>query len=79
MKCKVVAITGKIASGKSTVCSYLKSKGFVVVDCDKIAKEVLHQETVKQKVQNLLGITLKNVMLLPTISPKSHWSNLPSN
>ena len=55
MKCKVVAITGKIASGKSTVCSYLKSKGFVVVDCDKIAKEVLHQETVKQKVQNLLG------------------------
>lgn len=55
MKCKIVAITGKIASGKSTVCAYLSSKGYFVMDCDKIAKDVLHQEEVRKKVENLLG------------------------
>lgn len=37
---KVIAITGVIGSGKSTVADFLRSKGEFVVDCDKISREV---------------------------------------
>ncbi len=36
-----IGITGDIASGKSTVSDYLKSKGFKIIDADKIAREVV--------------------------------------
>ncbi len=36
-----VGITGSIATGKSTVTSYLIDKGYTVIDCDKISKDVL--------------------------------------
>lgn len=35
-----IAITGGIGSGKSTVTNYLISMGFIVVDADKIAREM---------------------------------------
>lgn len=35
-----IAITGGIGSGKSTVTSYLESKGFTVIDADKMAREL---------------------------------------
>lgn len=38
---KIIGLTGGIASGKSTVSSYLKDKGYVVVDADQIAREVV--------------------------------------
>ncbi|MDE7264569.1 MAG: dephospho-CoA kinase [Anaeroplasmataceae bacterium] len=37
---KVVGITGGIASGKSTVCQYLASLGYPVIDSDKISKNL---------------------------------------
>ncbi len=36
-----IAITGSIASGKSTLASYLKEKGYTVYDCDVINAELL--------------------------------------
>lgn len=36
-----IAITGTIASGKSTLCRILKEKGFPVFDCDAINKDLL--------------------------------------
>jgi len=38
---KVVGLTGGIGSGKSTVTEYLISKGFPVLDADKIAREIV--------------------------------------
>lgn len=35
-----IALTGNIASGKSTVQNYLKNKGFNVIDTDEIAKNL---------------------------------------
>jgi len=35
-----IAITGGIGSGKSEVTSYLSSKGYVVVDADKMSREM---------------------------------------
>ncbi|WP_455684166.1 dephospho-CoA kinase [Thomasclavelia sp.] len=38
---EVIGITGSIATGKSTVTSYLKNKGYLVVDSDKLAYNAL--------------------------------------
>jgi len=39
-----IALTGSIATGKSTVASILKDEGFTVIDADMIAHEVLDEE-----------------------------------
>lgn len=38
---EVFGITGSIATGKSTVTNYLKDKGYLVVDSDKLAYDAL--------------------------------------
>ena len=35
-----IAITGGIGSGKSTVTKYLQDKGFIVIDADRMAREL---------------------------------------
>lgn len=42
---KVIGLTGSSGSGKSTVSGLLKARGFVIVDCDQTAREVLRPET----------------------------------
>lgn len=37
---QIIGITGGIASGKSTVCQYLISLGYVVIDSDVISKDL---------------------------------------
>ncbi|MFI3252246.1 MAG: dephospho-CoA kinase [bacterium] len=45
----VIGLTGGIGSGKSTVSDYIISKGYKVIDCDKIAHEILfNKEAIKQ-------------------------------
>ncbi|WP_352404378.1 dephospho-CoA kinase [Sporanaerobacter acetigenes] len=39
--CKIIGLTGGIASGKSTVTNLLMGKGFKVIDADKIARKVV--------------------------------------
>ena len=55
MKRNAIALTGGIGSGKSAVGDYLRQKGFVVIDCDKIARQVANDSQVQQKVIALLG------------------------
>jgi len=43
-----VALTGNIASGKSTVERILREKGFKVLDTDAVAHELLQLENVKE-------------------------------
>lgn len=40
MKKKTIALTGGIASGKSTVSDYLKKSGYEVIDADLISREI---------------------------------------
>lgn len=40
-----IALTGGIATGKSTVCSLLKLHGFLTIDADKIAHKLLDQHS----------------------------------
>lgn len=39
--CKIIGLTGGIASGKSTVSKILKQKGYTVIDADIIAREIV--------------------------------------
>ena len=39
--CKIIGLTGGIASGKSTVSSILNQKGFKVIDADILSREVV--------------------------------------
>ena len=36
-----IAVTGGIATGKSTVCQYIASHGFLVVDADQLSREAI--------------------------------------
>jgi dephospho-CoA kinase len=56
LKLKKIAVTGNVASGKSTVCKYFKQLGAFVVDADNIVHSLLSSKTpVGQKIINFLG------------------------
>lgn len=55
-----VAITGGIASGKSTVSDYLTSVGYKVYSADKIYADLLSDENVVKKISNFIGVPPKN-------------------
>ena len=42
-----IALTGGIATGKSTVCNLLKLHGFLTIDADKIAHRLLDENSAK--------------------------------
>lgn len=56
LKLKKIAVTGGIACGKSTFCSYLMELGAYVVSADKIVHQLLSLDTtLGVNVVNLLG------------------------
>jgi len=56
LKLKKIAITGGLASGKSTVCRFFQELGAYVVNADSIVHQYLEpQTTLGQKVLHLLG------------------------
>jgi dephospho-CoA kinase len=52
---RVIALTGGIGSGKSTVSSILRSMGYCVYDADLFARDVLFYPEVQSKVKILFG------------------------
>ena len=70
----IIGITGSIACGKSTISNYLKSKGYIVIDADKIGHEALDDDYVKEKLVLAFGneiledkverFTLQNILLI---------------
>ena len=52
----IIGLTGSIASGKSTVSTMLKRKGFPIVDADKIARQVVELGSpVLQEISRVFG------------------------
>jgi len=56
---KLIGLTGNIASGKSKISEYLKSKGFKIIDADSIGKSVLSFNNIKNKLVRTFG---KNIL-----------------
>lgn len=52
---KVIAVTGGIGSGKSTVSKILTNLGYCVFDADIFAREVLFRPAVEARVKSVFG------------------------
>ncbi len=52
---KKIAITGNLATGKSTVLKILESFGFPTFSCDNAVKELYQNEEVKKQLQKIFG------------------------
>src|SRR5699024_5334630 len=58
-KCKIIGITGGIATGKSTVTKYLIELGYEVIDADKIAREVVEKGKVAyEEIVEYFGVDI---------------------
>ena len=56
LKLKKIAVTGGVASGKSTVCRLFQNLGAYVVSADQITHELLASDnTLKKKVVSIFG------------------------
>lgn len=76
-----IAITGTIGSGKSTVATYLRDKGYFVFDCDEVNRELLNSDILidyfpecyengllnKKKLANIVFNDETNRLLLESI------------
>lgn len=40
---KVIGLTGMSGAGKSTACKIFKRSGFIIIDCDKICREIVEK------------------------------------
>ena len=65
---QIIAITGLIGSGKSTVCAILRKKGEITLNCDEINAELLTEKKYIDGLQKLFpqafveGLLHKNVL-----------------
>ena len=57
---KKIAITGGIGSGKSTVVSYLREKGYSVFSCDEIYHEITRSHAYINQINNTFPNVVKN-------------------
>ena len=55
MEKKVIAVTGGIGSGKSTVCRLLEKKGFRVVDCDALSRRAAERSDTLEELVRVFG------------------------
>lgn len=46
----IIGITGNIGSGKSTISKYLEKIGYEVINVDKLAHQILENNTVKNEI-----------------------------
>lgn len=56
----VVAVTGGIGSGKSTVVNLFQQKGVPVIDTDVIARQVIQDNTVIKQLTDAFGMGILN-------------------
>ncbi len=40
---KIIGLTGNSGSGKTTACEFFKNAGFEIINCDKLAREVVQK------------------------------------
>lgn len=74
---KIVGITGLIASGKSTLSSYLKTFGYKIVDADTISRDITKKDKIGyEKVVEKFG---KDILLSNGEIDRAKLSNIVFN
>ena len=63
-KTMLVAVTGGIGSGKTFFTEILKEKGFSVISCDQIAREIFEYSYVKKKLKKLFPSAVSGKIFL---------------
>ncbi len=58
-----IGITGNIASGKSTATTYLKAKGFTVIDSDAIVHTLWKDPLIIQALSSLFELDLNDLTI----------------
>lgn len=53
--CKIIGITGSIATGKSQVSNILRDLGYSVIDSDLVAREVAEREDILGEIRKFFG------------------------
>ena len=61
---KIVAITGGIGSGKSTVLKFVKTSGYTAISCDEVYSEIIKTHRYKKKLKNLFPDCVKGKFIL---------------
>ena len=60
---KIIAVTGGIGTGKSTVCDILCKKGYVVFSSDQIVSDLYKKRSVRKILKNLFPTAVKGIFL----------------
>ena len=60
---KIFGLTGSISVGKSTVTDYLISKGYLVLDADKLSHEAYYDENCKKQIKEIFNCYDENDIL----------------
>lgn len=60
--CKIIGLTGSIGTGKSTVTEILIQEGYVIIDADKIAREVV--EIGKPAYNSIVEVFGRRILLV---------------
>lgn len=55
-----IAVTGGIGSGKTTVCNFIREKGYPVFSCDDIYAELLNGGNLAKEIANQFGKEILN-------------------
>lgn len=55
MQKKIIALTGGIGSGKSTVSALLRQKGYCVIDCDELSRRVASNRDALDEISRIFG------------------------
>ncbi|MEM4326982.1 MAG: AAA family ATPase, partial [Candidatus Diapherotrites archaeon] len=50
----IIGITGKYCAGKTTICDYLKTKGFVSLSLSDELREIMKKKGIEQTRENMI-------------------------
>ncbi len=56
----VIALTGGIGSGKSTVAQFFAEEGVPIIDADLLAREVILDQSLDTKIQQFFGDSIRD-------------------
>jgi len=60
---KIIAVTGGIGTGKSTVCDILRKKGYAVFSSDQIVSDLYKKRSVRKILKSLFPTAVKGIFL----------------